>query len=376
MWTPLPVSALRYAGSVATSVLPSPVAISAILPSCNTMPPMSCTSKWRMPRWRRAASRHTAKASTRTSSTSSPSATRLRSSSVLVASPASSSRCISGSSALICSTIGVRRLTSRSCLVPKMARRRTEIMIWRSLYRRVSPRPGTSVACPTGAEQGAGVLAGGGGGGGAPPRTPPPPPPPPPPPAAPPPPPPRPPARPLWGARAGHAVGTARPGLRQKVQRHLEARALHAERAQRLLHLPGQPGGGCPAALGQRGGGATELGRQLAQHALLRGQQLLVALQALEVAGGLGAEGQHRLLAVAVLPLQPRQRVEALVDGVQASGLGADAVAQSPHHRQGLLDLRTSGLQGLGRRREAGIEAAEVVNDLERAGQQIGRAHV
>src|SRR5439155_19997756 len=70
--------------------------------------------------------------------------------------------CISASSALICSTIGVRRLTSRSCLVPKMARRRTEIMIWRSLYRRVSPRPGTSVACPTGAEQVAGVLAGGG----------------------------------------------------------------------------------------------------------------------------------------------------------------------------------------------------------------------
>ena len=39
-WTPLPSSAFRYAGSVATSVLPSPVRISAILPWCRTMPPI------------------------------------------------------------------------------------------------------------------------------------------------------------------------------------------------------------------------------------------------------------------------------------------------------------------------------------------------
>ena len=58
MWTPLPGSALRYAGSVATRVLPSPVAISAILPWWSTMPPISWTSKWRMPTVRRAASRH------------------------------------------------------------------------------------------------------------------------------------------------------------------------------------------------------------------------------------------------------------------------------------------------------------------------------
>ena len=36
-WTPLPSSALRYAGSVATSVLPSPVFISAIVPRCSTI---------------------------------------------------------------------------------------------------------------------------------------------------------------------------------------------------------------------------------------------------------------------------------------------------------------------------------------------------
>ena len=72
MCTPLPVSALRYAGSVATSVLPSPVRISAILPLCSTMPPISCTSKWRMRSVRLAASRTTAKASGSSSSSVAP----------------------------------------------------------------------------------------------------------------------------------------------------------------------------------------------------------------------------------------------------------------------------------------------------------------
>src|SRR5882762_3908045 len=45
MCTPRPERALRYAGKVATSVLPSPVRISEILPSCRTMPPISCMAK-------------------------------------------------------------------------------------------------------------------------------------------------------------------------------------------------------------------------------------------------------------------------------------------------------------------------------------------
>ena len=44
--------AFRYSGSVATSVLPSPVFISEMLPWCRTTPPSICTSKWRMPRRR------------------------------------------------------------------------------------------------------------------------------------------------------------------------------------------------------------------------------------------------------------------------------------------------------------------------------------
>ena len=61
---------------MATSVLPSPVFISAIMPRLSTMPPMSCTSKWRMPSARTAASRTTANASGSRSSSDSPLPTR------------------------------------------------------------------------------------------------------------------------------------------------------------------------------------------------------------------------------------------------------------------------------------------------------------
>ncbi|KTF05586.1 hypothetical protein MGSAQ_002912 [marine sediment metagenome] len=42
--TPLPLMALRYIAKVPIRVLPSPVFISAILPSCKVIPPISCTS--------------------------------------------------------------------------------------------------------------------------------------------------------------------------------------------------------------------------------------------------------------------------------------------------------------------------------------------
>ena len=74
--TPRPVSALRYAGSVETSVLPSPVFISAIQPKCSAAPPMTWTSKWRWPSTRRAASRTVANASGSRSSRSSPRSSR------------------------------------------------------------------------------------------------------------------------------------------------------------------------------------------------------------------------------------------------------------------------------------------------------------
>src|SRR2546427_6809302 len=146
MWTPRPLNALRYAGSVATSVLPSPVAISAMVPSCSTMPPMSWTSKWRMPTLRRAASRQTAKASVRTSSTVSPPARRFLNSSDFARRAVSSSGWSDGSSALMAATMGIIRLTSRSCLVPKIFFSSASI-IPRSLYRaRSRSRPTQQVA--------------------------------------------------------------------------------------------------------------------------------------------------------------------------------------------------------------------------------------
>jgi len=68
----LPERALEVLGNTATKVLPSPVRISAILPSCKTMPPRSWTSKGRWPRTRFAASRTAAKASGRSWSRVSP----------------------------------------------------------------------------------------------------------------------------------------------------------------------------------------------------------------------------------------------------------------------------------------------------------------
>ena len=57
---------------VAARVLPSPVFISAMLPRCRAAPPISCTSKWRMPSVRLAASRTAANASGSRSSSDSP----------------------------------------------------------------------------------------------------------------------------------------------------------------------------------------------------------------------------------------------------------------------------------------------------------------
>src|SRR6266849_1781851 len=128
MWTPRPVRAFRYAGSVATSVLPSPVAISAIVPSWSTIPPMSWTSKWRISTVRRAASRHTAKASGRTSSSGSPPSIRFLNSSDFARRPASSSAATDGSSALMAWTTGIIRLTSRSCLAPNIFFSRSSIL--------------------------------------------------------------------------------------------------------------------------------------------------------------------------------------------------------------------------------------------------------
>src|SRR5215210_3257066 len=98
---------------VAASVLPSPVFISAIFPSCKTMPPMICSSKGRIPSVRLETSRTTAKASGSKSSRASPPASLSRNSSVFSRRSASESFSISGSSAETVSTRCWRALTLR-----------------------------------------------------------------------------------------------------------------------------------------------------------------------------------------------------------------------------------------------------------------------
>src|SRR6266850_6843381 len=423
MWTPLPVSALRYAGSVATSVLPSPVAISAIVPSCRTMPPMSCTSKCRMPSERRAASRHTANASGSTFSTSAPSARRLRSSSVLPRRAASSRAFMADSSALISATTGIIRLTSRSCLVPKIFLRMASI-IAASLY---APASGAPRAAP--AQERPRVLERGGRGGGVATEHP------------------RDlghalvagyqagaharaapadalghahvlvreggdrrqvrdaedlPAgadggqlladhrrgaaadprvhlvehhggralvageddlqrqhaarqlspggdarqRPRGLARVGreaelHALGAARPPVRQRHldQRDLERRPLHPELPQLALHGRRElrPRLAPRGAERTRGGGHLDL--ELSEPPLVLAQELLVPLQAVQLGRRLGAEAEHRLLAITILARQTLEPVEPVVDRLQPSRLEHDRVAQRAHGGQRLLHL-------------------------------------
>src|SRR5512139_458081 len=128
MWTPRPVSALRYAASVATSVLPSPVRISAILPLWSAMPPISCTSKCRMLSVRLPASRTTANASGSRSSSASPLPARVLNSAVFARSSSSASAEIAGSSALILRTACAYCFSRRSLRLPKMRVRILEII--------------------------------------------------------------------------------------------------------------------------------------------------------------------------------------------------------------------------------------------------------
>src|SRR5918999_1251380 len=98
---------------VAASVLPSPVFISAILPSCSATPPRPCTSKGRISRVRLEVSRTTANASGRMSSRVSPRPSLSRNSSVFALRAPSESFSIFGSSAETAPTRCWRTLTFR-----------------------------------------------------------------------------------------------------------------------------------------------------------------------------------------------------------------------------------------------------------------------
>ena len=93
------------------------------------MPPISCTSKWRICSTRFAASRTTANASGSSASSDSPCAQRALNSAVLALSASSDRAEITGSSALICRTTTEYCFNSRSLRLPKM---RVRMLIMRS----------------------------------------------------------------------------------------------------------------------------------------------------------------------------------------------------------------------------------------------------
>ena len=85
--------------------MPSPALISAIMPRCKTMPPMSWTSKWRSPSVRLLASLTAAKASTSRPSRPSPRSWRSRSPAVIARRSSSGIASKRGSSPPILATI-------------------------------------------------------------------------------------------------------------------------------------------------------------------------------------------------------------------------------------------------------------------------------
>src|ERR1039458_5799954 len=120
------------------------------------MPPINCTSKWRMLRKRRPASRTTAKASTSRSSRGAPWASFSLNSMVLAARSISESCWMAGSRSLIAAMMGWMALISRLFLVPKTLARMASI-IERSRYR-------VEIRCYY-SSAGADVLRAAGGGG-------------------------------------------------------------------------------------------------------------------------------------------------------------------------------------------------------------------
>src|ERR1700681_1517665 len=120
------------------------------------MPPMSCTSKWRWPITRPAASRTVAKDSTSRSSRLSPLSIRSRKSTVRWASSSSESDSISGSSSLMRGTSSASRRT----FFPSPARRtRVKTLMRARVYRRAVPaqrRRGGAEARPAWASGGVG----------------------------------------------------------------------------------------------------------------------------------------------------------------------------------------------------------------------------
>src|SRR5439155_743406 len=112
---------------------------------------------------------------------------------------------------------------------------------------------------------------------------------------------------------------------------------------------------------------------ELAEPPLLGREDLLVAREPVELGDDLVAELEHRLLGIAVFPLEARERVEPLVDRLQAGGLERHRLAERSDRREGVFELRPSRVDRLDGRRHRGIETRQVAEDARRAVEPRGR---
>src|SRR5213594_97411 len=87
----------------------------------------------------------------------------------------------------------------------------------------------------------------------------------------------------------------------------------------------------------------------------------------IKLGGDLVAELEHRLLGVAVLPLEAREGVEPLVDPLESARLERHRVAEPPDRRPHLLELRLGRVERLDGRGERGVETRQVAEDPRRA---------
>ena len=84
-------------------------------------------------------------------------------------------------------------------------------------------------------------------------------------------------------------------------------------------------------------------------------------------------EGEHRRFGVPVFPLEPRERVETLVDLFQTPGRHRHALAEPAHGRQRVLDQRPGAVDRVGGRGERRVEPRELAQETPRAVQPARR---
>ena len=113
-------------------------------------------------------------------------------------------------------------------------------------------------------------------------------------------------------------------------------------------------------------GGRLQLRLKLALEPLLLGDHLVVTRQPLQLGGGRLAEGEHGLHALAVLSLESRDDLQALLDLLQTARIDGEALAQPANRAQRLVEQHRRRIERLGRRGERHLQPTELAQDSRR----------